>query len=104
MLKPGGIWLSPLEVEDILLTHPFVDEVAVVAVGNESGLDKPVAFIVPKDRNDGKFDEMENELREFVRSKAAHYKCPRQFHFIKELPRTATGKIQRFRLRAILSE
>ncbi len=104
MLKPGGIWLSPLEVEDILLTHPSVDEVAVVAVSNESGLDKPVAFIVSRDGEDGKPGEIENELRDFVRSKTAHYKCPRKFHIIKELPRTATGKIQRFRLRALLSE
>jgi benzoate-CoA ligase family protein len=103
MLKPGGIWLSPLEVEDILLSHPFVNEAAVVAVGNESGLDKPEAFIVLKNE-EGSPEAMEKELREFVRSKTAHYKCPRQFHFIKELPRTATGKIQRYRLRTILSE
>ncbi len=104
MLKPGGIWLSPLEVEDILLAHPSVDEVAVVAVGNESGLDKPVAFIVLKASVEQSHDEMEKELTEFVRNKTAHYKCPRKFHFIKELPRTATGKIQRFRLRTMLQE
>ncbi len=103
MLKPGGIWLSPLEVEDILLAHPSVNEVAVVAVGNESGLDKPVAFVVLRD-GEMQTDEKENELREFVRNKTAHYKCPRKIHFVKELPRTATGKIQRFRLRALLSE
>lgn len=57
-----------------------------------------------KPGGDGKSDEVENELREFVRSKTAHDKCPRKFHMIKELPRTATGKIQRFKLRAMLSE
>jgi acyl-coenzyme A synthetase/AMP-(fatty) acid ligase len=103
MLKPGGIWLSPLEVENILLTHPSVNEAAVVAVGNESGLDKPVAFIVLKESVGQSHDEMEKELTEFVRNKTAHYKCPRKFHFIKELPRTVTGKIQRFRLRTILN-
>ncbi|GBF34665.1 benzoate-CoA ligase [Desulfocucumis palustris] len=101
MLKPGGLWLSPLEVEGILLEHTAVDEVAVVAEGNESGLDKPVAFVVIKGDCESP-ETLEDELKKYVREKAAHYKCPRKIYFVGELPRTATGKIQRYKLRASL--
>jgi len=101
MLKPGGLWLSPMEVEDLLLEHQLVDEVAVVAEGNEAGLDKPVAFVVLRDGHETT-PSIEKELKEFVREKAAHYKCPRNIYFVDELPRTVTGKIQRFKLRAKL--
>ncbi|MFH0725307.1 MAG: benzoate-CoA ligase family protein [Pseudomonadota bacterium] len=101
MLKPGGLWLSPIEIEDILLTHPIVHEVAVVAEGNESGLDKPIAFVVIREGHLPS-EEKEKELTEFVRGKAAHYKCPRKICFVNELPRTTTGKIQRFKLRVLL--
>lgn len=101
MIKPGGLWLSPLEIEGILLEHPAVNEVAVVAEGNESGLDKPVAFVVNKEGYTPSQD-LENELKEYVREKAAHYKCPRKIYFVTELPRTATGKIQRYKLRFFL--
>jgi benzoate-CoA ligase family protein len=103
MLKPGGLWLSPLEIEDLLLEHPSVDEAAVVAEGNESGLDKPVAFVVIKEGYEST-QELENEIWEFVRSKAAHYKCPRKIYIVEELPRTATGKIQRYKLRMLLQQ
>ncbi len=101
MLKPGGLWLSPLEIEGILLEHPAVNEVAVVAEGNESGLDKPVAFVVNKEGYTPSKD-LEHELQEYVRGKTAHYKCPRMIYFVTELPRTATGKIQRYKLRESL--
>lgn len=101
MLKPGGIWLSPMEIEDLLLAHPCVHEAAVVAEGNEAGLDKPVAFVVLKDGK-GQALKTEKELTDYIRSKTAHYKCPRKIHFVNELPRTTTGKIQRFKLRTIL--
>ncbi|MCK5836645.1 MAG: benzoate-CoA ligase family protein [Desulfobacula sp.] len=103
MLKPGGLWLSPMEIEDVLLAHPLVDEVAVVAEGNESGLDKPVAFVVAKE-GCTPTENMEKELSDFVRSKTAHYKCPRKIYFVDELPRTATGKIQRYKLRVQLKQ
>jgi len=102
MLKPGGLWLSPLEVEGILLEHEAVNEAAVVGAANESGLEKHVAFVVIKEGYQPSQD-LERELIEFVRSKTAHYKCPRNIHFESELPRTATGKVQRFRLRTLLN-
>lgn len=102
MLKPGGIWLSPLEVEGILLEHPAVNEVAVVGEGNESDLAKPVAFIVNKEDYTPS-EELEKELQEYVRSKLAHYKCPRKIYFVTEIPRTATGKVQRYKLRLMLN-
>lgn len=102
MLKPGGLWLSPMEIEDILLEHSLVDEVAVVTEGNEAGLDKPVAFVVLKDSHKPTPD-LGKEVSDFVRSKAAHYKCPRKIYFVDELPRTVTGKIQRYKLRAKLT-
>ncbi|MCL6479081.1 MAG: benzoate-CoA ligase family protein [Peptococcaceae bacterium] len=102
MLKPGGLWLSPLEVEGVLLEHEAVNEVAVVGAANESGLEKHVAYVVAKDGYLPSPD-LERELIEFVRNKMAHYKCPRRIYFASELPRTATGKIQRYKLRALLS-
>lgn len=102
MLKPGGLWLSPLEVESILLEHGVVNEVAVVGVANESGLEKHVAFVVTKEGYLPS-QELERELIEFIRNKTAHYKCPRSIYFESELPRTASGKVQRYKLRALLS-
>jgi len=102
MIKPGGLWLSPLEIEGILLEHPAVNEVGVVAEGNDSGLDKPVAFVVVKDGYSSA-QELEIELKEYVRERAAHYKCPRKIYFVPDLPRTATGKIQRYKLRVRLT-
>ena len=101
MIKPGGLWLSPIEIEGILLAHPAVNEVAVVSEGYESGLDKPVAFVVNKEGY-APSQDLENELKEFARERAAHYKCPRKVYFLTELPRTGTGKIQRYKLRVSL--
>ena len=97
MIKAGGIWLSPLEVEGILYEHPAVQECAVVGVSDGSGLEKPQAFIVLK-QDYTPSSGLERELQEFVRNRTAHYKCPRRVHFLAALPRTSSGKIQRFKL------
>ena len=103
MLKAGGIWVSPVEVENILLQHPAILECAMVGHVDESNLEKPLAFVVLRPGHDASA-ELERELQEFVRSKTAHYKYPRWVRFVDELPRTASGKIQRFKLRAMLQE
>jgi benzoate-CoA ligase family protein len=101
MLKAGGIWVSPVEVEDILLENPAVLECAVVGHVDDSNLEKPLAFVVLRPGYKAS-PELERELQEFVRSKTAHYKYPRWVKFVEELPRTASGKVQRFKLRAAL--
>ena len=98
MLKVGGIWCSPFEIEGKLIEHPAVLEAAVVAQRDEADLIKPAAHIVLTDAACAGAD-LEQELREHCKQGLAHYKYPRWFHFVDELPRTATGKIQRFRLR-----
>ena len=103
MLKVGGIWVSPIEIEAALVLHPKVLEAAVVGRDDEHGLTKPEAFVVLRDAaaKDGleANPELENELRHHVKSQLAPYKYPRWFHFVSDLPKTATGKIQRFKLR-----
>jgi benzoate-CoA ligase family protein len=98
MLKVGGIWVSPFEVESALSAHHAVLEAAVVGHADGDGLIKPKAFIVLKDpahASPALFDE----LRAFVKEHLAPFKYPRWIEFVRELPKTATGKIQRFRLR-----
>ncbi|RME43974.1 MAG: benzoate-CoA ligase family protein [Chloroflexi bacterium] len=98
MLKVGGIWVSPVEVESTLISHPAVLECAVVGQVDESNLVKPKAFVV---LNEGyaASEEMAGELIEYCRQNMAGYKRPRWIEFVDELPKTATGKIQRFKLR-----
>lgn len=98
MLKVGGIWVSPFEVESALSSHASVLEAAVVGHADEQGLIKPKAFVVLKPDAEKK-DSLEAELKAFVKEKLAPYKYPRWIEFVAELPKTATGKIQRFRLR-----
>jgi len=98
MLKAGGIWVSPLEVEGAILKHPAVAECGVIGALDKDELEKPMAFVVLKDGYEGS-PELEKEIQEFVRSQIAHYKYPRWVRFVKDLPRTATGKIQRYKLR-----
>jgi benzoate-CoA ligase family protein len=98
MLKVGGIWCSPIEIEGRLIEHPAVLEVAVVAQRDEANLVKPAAYIVLTDGQRGAA-ELEEKLREHCKHGLAHYMYPRWFHFVDELPKTATGKIQRFKLR-----
>jgi len=98
MLKVGGIWVSPVEVESTLFGHPAVLEVAVVGKEDADGLVKPRAFVVLKEGVTST-SELEAELKAFVKDKIAPYKYPRWIEFVPELPKTATGKIQRFKLR-----
>jgi benzoate-CoA ligase family protein len=98
MLKVGGIWVSPVEVEATLIQHPAVLEAAVVGHEDDDRLIKPRAYVVLKDPG-GASEALAGELRAFVKEKIAPYKYPRWIDFVPELPKTATGKIQRFKLR-----
>ena len=99
MLKVSGIYVSPIEVESALITHPAVLEAAVIGKADEEELIKPVAYVVLKSGRQPS-DALAEELRQHVKSQLAPYKYPRWIEFIDELPKTATGKIQRFKLRA----
>jgi len=99
MLKVGGIWVSPVEVESTLISHPAVLECAVVGHADTSNLIKPQAFVVLKEGN-APSDELKQEMIAYCREKMAEYKRPRWIEFVPELSKTATGKIQRFRLRS----
>ena len=97
MFKVSGIWVSPFEVESALVSHEAVVEAAVVPAEDEEGLVKPKAFIVLKQGvgQDGLFDV----LKEHVKAEIGNWKYPRWIEFCDDLPKTATGKIQRFKLR-----
>ncbi|MBW0118171.1 AMP-binding enzyme, partial [Pseudonocardia abyssalis] len=97
VLKVGGIWVSPSEVETRLMEHPGLAEAVVVGVPDTDGLDKPVAYVVPKPGVVVDADE----VIAFCRAGLAAFKRPRLVVEVSELPRTATGKIQRFRLREL---
>ena len=97
MLKVGGIWVSPVEIEAALIGHPAVLECAVVGLQDGDGLVKPHAFVVLRDGADAA--GMEAGLRDHCRERLAKYKYPRWITFLPELPKTATGKIKRFLLR-----
>ncbi len=99
MLKVGGIWVSPFEVESALAAHEAVLEVAVVGHADDDGLVKPKAYVVLKDRARAGA-ELVDALKAFAKGRLAAYKYPRWIEFLDELPKTATGKIQRFKLRA----
>jgi len=95
MLKVSGIYVSPFEVEATLVQHPAVLEAAVIGVPDAEGLTKTKAFVVLKSGAEAS----EAELKAFVKDRLAPYKYPRQIEFVADLPKTATGKIQRFKLR-----
>ncbi len=97
MFKVSGIWVSPFEVEQALVSHPAVLEAAVVAKEDGEGLVKPRAFVVLTEgqASDGLFDV----LKEHVKTSIGQWKYPRWIDFVDDLPKTATGKIQRFKLR-----
>ena len=95
MLKVSGIYVSPFEVEATLVQHPAVLEAAVIGVADDEGLTKTKAFVVLKAGHQAS----EEELKAFVKARLAPYKYPRLIEFLNELPKTATGKIQRFKLR-----
>ena len=98
MLKVGGIWVSPVEVENALIEHSAVQECGVGARADHDGLLKPYAFVVLRQGISGT-PELAAELQQFVRTRLADYKRPRWVAFSAELPKTATGKVQRYKLR-----
>ena len=98
MLKVSGLYVSPFEVEAALVQHPAVLEAAVIGRQDADGLTKTKAFVVLKPGH-APDAALEDALKAFVKDKLAPYKYPRSIEFIGELPKTATGKIQRFKLR-----
>ncbi|MDA8236141.1 MAG: benzoate-CoA ligase family protein [Clostridia bacterium] len=98
MIKAGGIWVSPIEVEGVLNSHEAVSECVVVGAPDDEGLHKPKAFVVLKE---GWYSssELTKVLQDFVKSKIAHYKYPRWIKYVNELPKTPSGKLQRYKLR-----
>jgi benzoate-CoA ligase len=98
MLKVGSNYVSPVEVESALISHHAVLEAAVVGKEDADKLIKPVAFVVLKDGG-APTSNLVQELQQHVKSRLAPYKYPRWIEFLPELPKTATGKIQRFKLR-----
>jgi benzoate-CoA ligase family protein len=95
MIKAGGIWVSPAEVESVLIEHPSVLEAAVVGARNAAGLETTIAFVVAASGATVDPDELDAHCRD----RMAGFKRPRRIHVVDELPKTATGKIQRFALR-----
>ena len=99
MLKAGGIWVSPIEIESVLIDHEAVQECAVVGRDDGDGLSKPFAYVVLRSQVAAS-PELAAALQQFVRERLADYKRPRGVEFVSELPKTATGKLQRFKLRS----
>jgi benzoate-CoA ligase family protein len=99
MIKVSGMWVSPGEVENALLAHPAVTECAVVGRPDGIGLVRPVAYVVLRAGITGPGGGFDSELNDWLHARLVGFKCPREFHFVAELPKTATGKIQRFLLR-----
>jgi benzoate-CoA ligase len=98
MLKVGGIWVSPVEIENTLVEHSAVQEAGVIGRRDADDLEKPMAYVVLAAGQQGTA-ELARELQDFVRSRIAEYKRPRWIEFVEALPKTATGKTQRFKLR-----
>ena len=97
MFKVSGIWVSPFEIEQALVSHAAVLEAAVVACNDADDLVKPKAFVVLKSNHP--IGALDTELKQWVKDKAGKWKYPRWIEFVDELPKTSTGKIQRFKLR-----
>jgi len=97
MLKVSGRWLSPRELEDCLLAHPAVREVAVVGVEDAQGLVKPHAFVIPADGVEPGAD-LEGDIQSWVRERLEPYKYPRRVRFLDDFPRTHLGKVDRGKL------
>jgi len=100
MMKVAGMWVSPGEVENALLGHPLVAEAAVVGSTDGVGLTHLVAYVVLRAGATAS-TELAIQIQESVHARLPSYKCPHEVHFLAELPKTATGKIQRFRLRGM---
>jgi benzoate-CoA ligase family protein len=100
VFKVHGLWLSPAEVESVLIEHPAVREAAVVAREDQDGLTKAAAYVV-LNAEFTPSEELSNELQELVGQRIGGYKRPRWIEFLSEIPKTATGKLQRFKLREL---
>ncbi len=101
MFKVSGIWVSPFEVEAALIAHPSVLEAAVIPEEDSNGLIKPKAFVVLKDRREDRLSRaLHEELKVHVKRTIGPWKYPRWIEFVDGLPKTASGKIQRFMLRS----
>lgn len=98
MLKVKGMWVSPIEIENTLLEHSAVQEAAVVGFEDGNQLTKPAAFVVVKSGHE-QTAQLQEQLRQHLLSRLAPHKCPQSLEFVNELPKTATGKIQRYKLR-----
>ena len=103
MLKVGGIWVSPIEVEACIMEHPKVLECAVVGAPDDGNLIKPKAFVVLQNGSPAT-EELAAEIKAYVKKALAHYKYPRWIEFVDELPKTATGKIKRFMLQESVTQ
>src|SRR5579884_1257972 len=101
MLKVGGQWVSPIEIENTLVEHGGVLEAGVIGAIDSDGLTKPCAYVVLQP-GQVPTPELAQELKDFVKSRIAPFKYPRWVEFVPELPKTATGKTQRFRLRQMV--
>lgn len=103
MMKVKGMWVSPVEVESTLLEHPSVQEAAVIGRDDQNKLLKPAAYVVLKSGEQSS-PELTEELKKLLASRLAPHKCPQFIEFIPQLPKTATGKIQRYKLRQLAIE
>jgi benzoate-CoA ligase len=101
MLKVGGFYVSPFEVESTLIEHDSVLEAAVIGREDAEHLIKPMAFVVLKPGKSGS-NEITEELRQHVKHRLAPYKYPRWIEIVSDLPKTPTGKLQRFKLREMI--
>jgi benzoate-CoA ligase len=102
MLKVSGLYVSPVEVESALMSHPCVLEAAVIGTQDRDGLTKPLACIVLKNRAEA-CAALADQLQQHVKDLLSPHKYPRRVEFLAELPKTATGKIQRFKLRELFA-
>ena len=102
MIKVGGLWVSPIEIESVLLEHPAVSEGAVVGISVD-GLTKVKAFVIVKGEA-APSDELAAELQELCKSRLQRFQYPHFIDFVSELPKTVTGKIQRYKLRELARE
>ena len=98
MFRVSGQWVSPIEVECTLIEHPYVLEAAVIAFEEQTRLHTPKAFVVLKQNYTGS-PELVRDLQDFVKQRIAPHKYPRRIEFVSELPKTAAGKLLRYKLR-----
>jgi benzoate-CoA ligase len=96
------MWVSPIEIESVLMEHPMVQEAAAIGNADGNNLVKPAAYVVLK-KDASNTPQLIEEIRQHVVARLAAYKCPQVFEVVAELPKTATGKIQRYKLRQSVS-